>query len=92
MSKPDETIAVSVWRGHGPSGGLVRYDVPARDNQTILDIVTYIQRNIDAAIVPLRPCPLHSAPIGLPGRRRDAVGSVGQAPPRPLACRRVEGT
>ena len=49
-SGPDETIAVSIWRGHGSSGGLVRYDVPARDNQTILDIVTHIQRNIDATL------------------------------------------
>jgi fumarate reductase iron-sulfur subunit len=42
-----QMIAVSLWRGQGSSGGLVRYDVPARDNQTILDIVTHIQRNID---------------------------------------------
>jgi fumarate reductase iron-sulfur subunit len=40
-------IAVSLWRGDGSSGGLVRYDVPARDNQTVLDIVTHIQRSID---------------------------------------------
>jgi len=46
-SAPGKTIAVSLWRGQGSSGGLVRYDVPARDNQTILDIVTHIQRNID---------------------------------------------
>ncbi len=49
-SAPGKTIAVSLWRGQGSSGGLVRYDVPARDNQTILDIVTYIQRNIDPTL------------------------------------------
>jgi fumarate reductase iron-sulfur subunit len=47
---PREMIAASLWRGQGSSGGLVRYDVPARDNQTVLDIVTYIQRNIDATL------------------------------------------
>ena len=45
-----QMIAVSLWRGQGSSGGLVRYDVPARDNQTILDIVTHIQRNIDSTL------------------------------------------
>jgi fumarate reductase iron-sulfur subunit len=49
-SAPDKTIAVSLWRGDRSSGGLVGYDVPVRDNQTILDIVTYIQRNIDATL------------------------------------------
>ncbi len=47
---PDEMIAVSVWRGQGSAGRLVRYDVPARANQTVLDIVTHIQRHIDATL------------------------------------------
>ena len=49
-SGPEQTIAVSVWRGEGSSGGLVRYDVPARANQTVLDIVSHIQRRIDATL------------------------------------------
>ncbi len=47
---PGKTITVSVWRGDGPSGSLVSYNVPARDNQTVLDIVTYIQRTIDSTL------------------------------------------
>jgi fumarate reductase iron-sulfur subunit len=43
------TLAVSVWRG-GAEGELVRYDVPARASQTVLDVVTYIQRRLDPSL------------------------------------------
>jgi fumarate reductase iron-sulfur subunit len=43
------TLAVSVWRG-GAEGKLVTYDVPARASQTVLDIVTYIQRRLDPTL------------------------------------------
>ena len=36
-------LKVSVWRGE-EAGGFARYDVPASDNQTVLDVVTHIQR------------------------------------------------
>ncbi len=43
------TLEVSVWRG-GESGRYETYTVPARDNQTVLDVVTYIQRHIDPTL------------------------------------------
>jgi fumarate reductase iron-sulfur subunit len=43
------TLEVSVWRG-GESGYYETYTVPARDNQTILDVVTYIQRHVDPTL------------------------------------------
>src|SRR5690242_2889400 len=43
------TLAVSVWRG-GAEGKLVRYDVPARASQTVLDVVTYVQRRLDPTL------------------------------------------
>lgn len=43
------TLEVSVWRG-GEDGRYETYSVPARDSQTILDIVTYIQRHIDPTL------------------------------------------
>jgi len=43
------TLAVSVWRG-GAEGALVVYDVPARPSQTVLDVVTYIQRRLDPTL------------------------------------------
>ena len=53
----EETIAVSVWRGGskddkngGTNGGYETFQVPLRQNQTILDVVTWIQRNADATL------------------------------------------
>jgi fumarate reductase iron-sulfur subunit len=43
------TLAVSVWRG-GAAGKLVRYEVPLLASQTVLDVVTYIQRRLDATL------------------------------------------
>ncbi len=45
-------LSVRVWRsGAGVSGGsFVAYDVPRRPAQTVLDVVTHIQRRIDATL------------------------------------------
>lgn len=42
-------LEVAVWRG-GQSGRFVDYAVPARASQTVLDVVTYIQRRIDPTL------------------------------------------
>ena len=42
MGDADELI-VNIWRGKD-CGGLVEYRVPARPNQTVLDVVTEVQR------------------------------------------------
>ena len=47
MSK--SRISVSVWRGT-ETGRYVRYEVPLNDNQTVLDTVTWIQRNEDPGL------------------------------------------
>jgi fumarate reductase iron-sulfur subunit len=44
-----ESLSVSVWRG-GAEGRFVAYEVPRRANQTVLDVVTYIQRRLDATL------------------------------------------
>src|SRR5882762_9548475 len=43
------TLHVSVWRG-AAEGEFVTYDVPARPSQTVLDVVTYIQRRLDPSL------------------------------------------
>ncbi|HEY5700790.1 MAG TPA: succinate dehydrogenase/fumarate reductase iron-sulfur subunit [Gammaproteobacteria bacterium] len=43
------TLRVTVWRG-GELGRFVDYDIPRSEHQTVLDAVTYIQRNIDATL------------------------------------------
>lgn len=43
-------LAVEIWRGDGTGGGYQAYGVPARDNQTVLDVVTWVQRNEDPGL------------------------------------------
>ena len=43
------TLKVSVWRGKG-EGAFVTYEVPRRESQTVLDVVTHIQREIDPSL------------------------------------------
>jgi fumarate reductase iron-sulfur subunit len=43
------TLQASLWRG-GSEGGYVTYDVPMRQNQTVLDVVTWVQRNLDSTL------------------------------------------
>jgi fumarate reductase iron-sulfur subunit len=42
-------LQVSLWRG-GVDGGYQTYRVPRRESQTVLDVVTYVQRHIDPTL------------------------------------------
>ena len=42
-------LEVSVWRG-GESGRFQRYEVPRLESQTVLDVVSHIQRRIDPTL------------------------------------------
>ena len=44
------TIAVSVWRGDARHGSFQRFQVPQQPSQTILDVVTWIQRYADPGL------------------------------------------
>jgi fumarate reductase iron-sulfur subunit len=43
------TLQVSIWRG-SEQGGFVRYEVPRQASQTVLDVVTYVQRHLDPTL------------------------------------------
>ena len=43
------TLSVSVWRGR-ESGHYRLYEVPRLESQTVLDVVTYIQRALDSTL------------------------------------------
>lgn len=43
-------LQVSVWRGDETGGHYQTFEVPAYDNQTILDVVSWIQQNADPAL------------------------------------------
>jgi len=44
-----EQLQVSLWRG-AQEGRYVTYGVPVRANQTVLDVVTWVQRHVDATL------------------------------------------
>ena len=48
-SNNSSLISVRIWRGNA-AGGFQRYDVPRAASQTILDVVTYIQRSLDPTL------------------------------------------
>jgi fumarate reductase iron-sulfur subunit len=50
MGEATATLRVRVWRGNAAGGALADYAVPARENQTVLDVVTHIQREVDPTV------------------------------------------
>lgn len=50
MAEKPHNMSVSVWRGDTDGGGYETFDVPARENQTILDVVSWIQQNEDPTL------------------------------------------
>src|SRR5689334_25203060 len=44
-----QTMQVSIWRG-GAQGAYVDYEVPRQESQTVLDVVTYVQRRLDPSL------------------------------------------
>ncbi|MEE8364451.1 MAG: succinate dehydrogenase/fumarate reductase iron-sulfur subunit [Gammaproteobacteria bacterium] len=50
MQANTKYLSVSVWRGDVRAGELQQFQVPQQENQTILDLVTWIQREIDPGL------------------------------------------
>lgn len=44
------SINVSVWRGDSHGGGYETHEVPAQENQTVLDVVSWVQQNADPTL------------------------------------------
>jgi len=44
-----DTLDVEIWRG-GEDGAFQSFEAPARANQTVLDVVTWVQRNADPTL------------------------------------------
>ncbi len=49
MTPTYDTLETSIWRG-GATGKFVDYSVPRRANQTVLDVVTWVQRHLDPTL------------------------------------------
>jgi fumarate reductase iron-sulfur subunit len=50
LQAKERTLTVRVKRGSGNEGEFVTYSVPWRENQTVLDVVTEIQRTIEPTL------------------------------------------
>ena len=50
MSSETKNLGVSVWRGDAAGGKFERFEVPNQESQTILDVVVWIQQNIDPTL------------------------------------------
>ena len=49
MSTDSDQLRVSIWRGKR-EGRFVDYSVPERANQTVLDVVTWVQRHREPSL------------------------------------------
>jgi fumarate reductase iron-sulfur subunit len=88
------TLLVSVWRGDA-QGAFVTYEVPRGPSQTVLDVVTHIQRRIDATLAYRFACRVGmcgSCAMTVNGRARwtcrthvEAVSGDGRLTLAPLA-------
>ena len=50
MADKMQSMTVSIWREDGDDGRFEKYEVPARENQTVLDVVAYVQQHIDPTL------------------------------------------
>ncbi len=50
MTEARANMVISVWRGTGSTGKFETFDVPSQDNQTVLDVVTWIQQTADPSL------------------------------------------
>ena len=44
------TLDIALWRGDAAGGAFQRYRVPAAQRQTVLDVVTWVQRHVDSGL------------------------------------------
>ena len=50
VTDSEREMDVSIWRESDGAGRFERYQVPARENQTVLDVVAYVQQEIDPTL------------------------------------------
>lgn len=50
MVEEHDTLEVMIWRGDASGGDFARYEVPTQESQTILDVVTWIQRHAEPGL------------------------------------------
>jgi fumarate reductase iron-sulfur subunit len=81
-----EHLQVSVWRGKR-DGGFSRYEVPRQPSQTVLDIVTHIQRHLEPSLSYRFACR-----VGMCGSCAMTVNGVARWTCRTHVAKVVDGT
>jgi fumarate reductase iron-sulfur subunit len=94
LPRQGEDLRVDVWRG-GAQGSFQRFEVPRRESQTVLDVVTHIQRFLDPTLAYRFACRVGmcgSCAMTVNGKPRwtcrthvDAVARDGRVTLAPLA-------
>ncbi len=81
MTPGDGELNVDIWRG-GDDGRFETYRVPRRANQTVLDVVTFVQRRLDATLAYRFACR-----VGMCGSCAMTVNGAQRWTCRTRACR-----
>ncbi len=50
MNREKNTLSVEIWRSNTDGGAYQAFSVPKADNQTVLDVVSYIQQQLDPSL------------------------------------------
>jgi len=50
VAKRDDFVNMCIWRGDASGGSFVDYKIPASETQTVLDAVTWVQRNVEPGL------------------------------------------
>jgi fumarate reductase iron-sulfur subunit len=50
MDRPGDMLRVAIWRSRGEGGGFAHYEVPRAASQTVLDVVTFVQRRLEPSL------------------------------------------
>ena len=80
------TLKVSIWRGT-EQGSFHTYDVPREESQTVLDVVTYIQRRLEPSLSYRYACR-----VGMCGSCAMSVNGVPRWTCRTHVSKVVDGT
>jgi fumarate reductase iron-sulfur subunit len=86
MNPSGDTLRVAIWRSRGDGGGFARYDVPREASQTVLDVVTYVQRRLEPSLAYRFACR-----VGMCGSCAMTVNGVARWTCRTHVARVVDG-
>jgi len=77
----NDTLTVEIWRGR-EDGRFDTFEVPRMASQTVLDIVTYVQRNLDPGLSYRFACR-----VGVCGSCAMTVNGKPRGPAAPMSTR-----